>query len=125
MNDLTGKISKLLEDPEIMKSISGLSQMLQNDNSGSEPQNEEKNSENNSDDILSNFSIQPEMMDAILKIMPILSAGRPVLAIARFLARVAATSMGGRIGSRWSMRFGKRTLIRRTTDGQAVLINGH
>ena len=72
MDDLTGKISKLLEDPEIMKSISGLSQMLQNDNSGSEPQNEEKNSENNSDDILSNFSIQPEMMDAILKIMPIL-----------------------------------------------------
>ena len=51
MDDLTGKISKLLEDPEIMKSISGLSQMLQNDNSGSEPQNEEKNSENNSDDI--------------------------------------------------------------------------
>ena len=74
MDDLTGKISKLLEDPEIMKSISGLSQMLQNDNSGSEPQNEEKNSENNSDDILSNFSIQPEMMDAILKIMPILSS---------------------------------------------------
>lgn len=74
MNDLTGKISKLLEDPEIMKSISGLSQMLQNDNSGSEPQNEEKNSEKNSDDILSNFSIQPEMMDAILKIMPILSS---------------------------------------------------
>ena len=50
MNDLTGKISQLLEDPEIMKSISGLSQMLQNDNVSSESP-KDKSSENNSKNI--------------------------------------------------------------------------
>lgn len=73
MNDLTGKISQLLEDPEIMKSISGLSQMLQNDNVSSESP-KDKSSENNSENIPNEIGFQPEMMDAILKIMPILSS---------------------------------------------------
>ena len=49
---------------------------------------------------------------------------RQVSVMAFCAARIAATSTGGFKGRRWDIRFGKRTLIRRTTEGQAVLIKG-
>ena len=57
-----------------------------------------------------------------MKIMPIFSLGRPVFSMALLAASTAATSTGGFNGSRWGIRFGKRTRINRTTEGQAVLI---
>ena len=56
--------------------------------------------------------------------MPMSDGSRPVLAAARFRAIIAAASIGGRIGSKCGINPGKRTRIRRSTVGQAVLING-
>ena len=58
------------------------------------------------------------------KMMPMSDGSRPVLAAARFRAIIAAASIGGRIGSKCGINPGKRTRIRRSTVGQAVLING-
>ena len=59
-----------------------------------------------------------------MNIMPISSLGSPVSSMAFLTARTAATSTGGLMGRRWGIRLGKRTRIRRTTDGHAVLIRG-
>ena len=59
-----------------------------------------------------------------MNIIPIFSLGSPVSFMAFSAARIPATSTGGFRGRRWGIRLGNRTRIRRTTDGQAVLISG-
>ena len=59
-----------------------------------------------------------------IKNIPISSLLRPVFFIASFAARLAAKSAGVIMGNSLSISSGKRTLIRRTIEGQAVEIYG-
>lgn len=85
MEDLTGKITELLSDPETMNKIKNLSGLLgpsiSNDENSDDP--------NTSDDInsdASGFSFSPEMMQMILKLMPVLSSIKKEDKYTRFLA---------------------------------------
>lgn len=85
MEDLTGKITELLSDPETMNKIKNLSGLL----SPSISNDENSDDPNTSDDInsdASGFSFSPEMMQMILKLMPVLSSIKKEDKYTRFLA---------------------------------------
>ncbi len=70
MEDLTEKIAEILSNPEMMNTIKNISGLL-----GSPSENEscdDKESPPESEE--SSFSFPPEMMQMILKLMPILSS---------------------------------------------------
>ena len=73
MEDLTEKITDILGDPEMMSTIKNISGLL----GSSEKEDNEKENESSgasgSDDS-SGFSFSPEMMQMVLKLMPILAS---------------------------------------------------
>jgi len=72
MENLTDKITNLLSDPEMLSKIKSVSGLLGNEEPESKTENNNENSkeQNNNE----TFSFSPEIMQAILKIMPILSS---------------------------------------------------
>lgn len=76
MEDLTEKITDMLSDPETMntlKSISGLLGSSNNEKNYETDENNENPEQTNKDEN-SGFSFSPEMMQTILKFIPILSS---------------------------------------------------
>lgn len=85
MEDLTGKISDILSDPKMMNTIKGFTGLLDSsENKTSDKDNSESSNENPDDDF-SGFSLSPELIQMILKIMPILSSIKKEDKYTRFL----------------------------------------
>ena len=85
MEDLTGKITELLSDPETLNKIKSLSGLLGSSNSDDE-NSQEEGSESGEKEEGTGFSFSPEMMQMILKLMPILSSIKKEDKYTRFLA---------------------------------------
>lgn len=71
MEDLAGKISDLLSNPEIMSTIKGLSGLNNSSESSGSEENPFSNSEENTEE---GFEFPAEMMQTVLKLMPLLSS---------------------------------------------------
>lgn len=71
MEDLAGKISELLGNPEIMNTIKGLSGLKNSSESLDSEENTCPNSDSNSEE---DFEFPAEMMQAVLKLAPLLSS---------------------------------------------------
>lgn len=87
MEDLTEKITDILSDPEMMNTIKNLSGLL--DSSGEKKSQDEKceskDNESGNDTSLSLPSFSPEMMQMVLKLMPVLSSVKKEDKYTRFL----------------------------------------
>ncbi len=87
MEDLTGKIAEILSDPETMNTIKGLTGLLDSserkktDEESGENKEETENDENST----SGFSFSPELMQMMLKIVPLLSSMNKEDKYTRFL----------------------------------------
>jgi len=87
MEDLTGKIADILSDPETMNTIKGLTGLLDSserknpDEESGESKEETENNESNT----SGFSFSPELMQTMLKIVPLLSSMNKEDKYTRFL----------------------------------------
>ena len=87
MEDLTGKISDILNDPTMMNTLKGLTGLLdpsEQKNSEQEDSTEKSNSDSCDNDS-SGFGLSPELIQMILKIMPILSSIKKEDKYTRFL----------------------------------------
>ena len=72
MEDLTEKITDILGDPEMMNTIKSISGLLGSSEKDSSEKESESSFESSSDS--SGFSFSPEMMQMVLKLMPILTS---------------------------------------------------
>ena len=73
MEDLTEKITDILGDPEMMNTIKSISGLLDHSEKEGSEKESEPSGEGSSDDS-SGFSFSPEMMQMVLKFMPILAS---------------------------------------------------
>ena len=71
MDDLAGKISELLGNPEIMNTIKGLSGLKNSSESLDSEENSHSNADVNSEE---NFEFPAEMMQTVLKLAPLFSS---------------------------------------------------
>lgn len=71
MEDLTEKLTALLNNPEILQNISGL--FGSSENNKQSPNNEPQKSQDKSSDDPSIFDFPPDIMQKILKILPLIS----------------------------------------------------
>ena len=87
MEDLTGKISDILNDPTMMNTLKGLTGLLDpSEQKNSEQENStEKSNSDSCDNDSSGFGLSPELIQMILKIMPILSSIKKEDKYTRFL----------------------------------------
>lgn len=82
MEDLAGKISNLLSNPEIMSTIKGLSGLKDSSESQDSEENPFSGSNTSSDE---GFEFPAEMMQIVLKLMPMLSSIKKEDKYTRFL----------------------------------------
>ncbi len=76
MEDLTEKITDMLSDPETMNTLKSISGLLGSSNNEKNYDTDEKNENPEQADKEENsgFSFSPEMMQIVLKVIPILSS---------------------------------------------------
>ena len=78
MENLTDKITNLLSDPEMLSKIKNISGLLGNEESNNKNENNEnnENKDENSKEQKNKdtFSFSPEIMQMVLKLMPILTS---------------------------------------------------
>lgn len=75
MENLTDKITNLLSDPEMLSKIKNISGLLGNEQTDFKTKNSEEKDENSKESKSKDtLSFSPEIMQMILKLMPILSS---------------------------------------------------
>ncbi len=82
MEDLAGKITELLGNPEIMSTIKGLSGLKNSSESNDSEENPCSNSDNGSE---GGFELPTDMMQTVLKLTPLLSSLKKEDKYTRFL----------------------------------------